>query len=128
MNVPIYDTDSAPQAERIINDSTVKLAIADNRERYDRLDSVIDNCPTLQRILMLDGNALGALEGLGVAVSDEEAGGADRVGGRGRPGHHRVHVRVHGHAEGRGADASQLPEHRARRGSRVCLFNGIVAG
>ena len=72
VNVPIYDTDSAPQAERIINDSTVKLAIADNRERYDRLDSVIDNCPTLQRILMLDGNALGALEGLGVAVSDEE--------------------------------------------------------
>ena len=72
VNVPIYDTDSAPQAERIINDSTVKLAIADNRERYDRLDSVIDNCPTLQRILMLDGNALGALEGLGVSVSDEE--------------------------------------------------------
>ena len=72
VNVPIYDTDSAPQAERIINDSAVKLAIADNRERYDRLDSVIDNCPTLQRILMLDGNALGALEGLGVAVSDEE--------------------------------------------------------
>ena len=72
VNVPIYDTDSAPQAERIINDSKVKLAIADNRERYDRLDSVIDNCPTLQRILMLDGNARGALEGLGVAVSDEE--------------------------------------------------------
>lgn len=72
VNVPIYDTDSAPQAERIINDSTVKLAIADNRERYDRLDSIIDNCPTLQRILMLDGNALGALEGLGVSVSDEE--------------------------------------------------------
>ena len=72
VNVPIYDTDSAPQAERIINDSTVKLAIADNRERYDRLDSILDNCPTLQRILMLDGNALGALEGLGVAVSDEE--------------------------------------------------------
>ena len=72
VNVPIYDTDSAPQAERIINDSTVKLAIADNRERYDRLDSVIDNCPTLQRILMLDGNSLGALEGLGVSVSDEE--------------------------------------------------------
>ena len=72
VNVPIYDTDSAPQAERIINDSAVKLAIADNRERYDRLDSIIDNCPTLQRILMLDGNALGALEGLGVSVSDEE--------------------------------------------------------
>lgn len=72
VNVPIYDTDSAAQAERILNDSSVKLAIADNQERYDRLDGVMDRCPALERLLMLDGNALGALEGLGVAVSDEE--------------------------------------------------------
>lgn len=72
VSVPIYDTDSAPQAQRIMNDSAVKLAFADNRERYDQLDSVKDHCPTLKQILMIDGNALGALEGLGVAVSDEE--------------------------------------------------------
>lgn len=72
VSVPIYDTDSAPQAQRIMNDSAVKLAFADNRERYDRLDSVKDHCPALKQILMIDGNALGALEGLGVAVSDEE--------------------------------------------------------
>ena len=72
VSVPIYDTDSAPQAQRIMNDSAVKLAFADNRECYDRLDSVKDHCPTLKQILMIDGNALGALEGLGVAVSDEE--------------------------------------------------------
>lgn len=72
VSAPIYDTDSAPQAQRIMNDSAVKLAFADNRERYDRLDSVKDHCPTLKQILMIDGNALGALEGLGVAVSDEE--------------------------------------------------------
>ena len=72
VSVPIYDTDSAPQAQRIMNDSAVKLAFADNRERYDRLDSVKDHCPTLKQILMIDGNALGALEGLGVAVPDEE--------------------------------------------------------
>ncbi|MDG5963375.1 AMP-dependent synthetase/ligase [Bifidobacterium breve] len=72
VSVPIYDTDSAPQAQRIMNDSAVKLAFADNRERYDRLDSVKDHCPTLKQILMIEGNALGALEGLGVAVSDEE--------------------------------------------------------
>ena len=72
VSVPIYDTDSAPQAQRIMNDSAVKLAFADNRERYDRLDSVKDHCPALKQILMLEGNALGALEGLGVAVSDEE--------------------------------------------------------
>ena len=72
VNVPIYDTDSAAQAERILNDSNVKLAIADDRERFDRLDSVIDHCPSLKHILMLDANAMGALEGLGVTVSDEE--------------------------------------------------------
>lgn len=71
-SVPIYDTDSAPQAQRIMNDSAVKLAFADNRERFDRLDSVKDHCPALKQILMIEGNALGALEGLGVAVSDEE--------------------------------------------------------
>lgn len=72
VSVPIYDTDSAPQAQRIMNDSAVKLAFADNRERFDRLDSVKDHCPALKQILMIEGNALGALEGLGVAVSDEE--------------------------------------------------------
>ncbi|KAB8288754.1 AMP-binding protein [Bifidobacterium ramosum] len=72
VNVPIYDTDSAAQAERILNDSAVKLAIADDRERFDRLDSVKDHCPALQQILMMDGNALGALQGFGVTVSDEE--------------------------------------------------------
>ena len=72
VSVLIYDTDSAPQAQRIMNDSVVKLAFADNRERFDRLDSVKDHCPALKQILMIEGNALGALEGLGVAVSDEE--------------------------------------------------------
>uniref|UniRef100_UPI00359C6F3E AMP-dependent synthetase/ligase n=1 Tax=Bifidobacterium longum TaxID=216816 RepID=UPI00359C6F3E len=75
VSVPIYDTDSAPQAQRIMNDSAVKLAFADNRERFDRLDSVKDHCPALKQILMIEGNALGALEGLGVAVSDEELNG-----------------------------------------------------
>ena len=72
VSVPIYDTDSAPQAQRIMNDAAVKLAFADNRERFDRLDSVKDHCPALKQILMIEGNALGALEGLGVTVSDEE--------------------------------------------------------
>lgn len=72
VSVPIYDTDSAPQAQRIMNDSAVKLAFADNRDRFDRLDSVKNHCPALKQILMIEGNALDALEGLGVAVSDEE--------------------------------------------------------
>lgn len=72
VTVPIYDTDSAAQAQRILNDSNVRLAVTDNRERFGRLDSVLDACPSLERILMLDENALGALEGIGIMVSDEE--------------------------------------------------------
>ena len=72
VNVPIYDTDSAAQARRILCDSAVTIAIADNQERFHRLYSVMDDCPDLRRILMLDSNALGALEGLGVTISDEE--------------------------------------------------------
>lgn len=72
VSVPIYDTDSASQAQRIMNDADVVLAVADDRTRFDRLDSVKDHCPKLKQILMIDGNALGALEGFGVTVSDEE--------------------------------------------------------
>ena len=72
VSVPIYDTDSAAQAQRILNDSDVKLAIADDEERFHRLYTVMDQCPALRRILMLDNNAIGALQGLGASVSDIE--------------------------------------------------------
>ncbi|PLS30695.1 AMP-binding protein [Bifidobacterium margollesii] len=72
VSVPIYDTDSAMQARNILCDSSVTIAIADNQERFHRLYSVMDDCPDLRRILMLDSNALGALEGVGVTVTDEE--------------------------------------------------------
>lgn len=72
VTVPIYDTDSAIQAQQILNDADVKLAIADNQERFDRLDSVFDACSSLERILMLDAHAINALEGMGVMISDEE--------------------------------------------------------
>ena len=73
VSVPIYDTDSAPQAQRIMNDSAVKLAFADNRERFDRLDSVKDHCPALKQILMIEGNALGALEELDERIASVRA-------------------------------------------------------
>ena len=41
---------------------------------------------------MIEGNALGALEGLGVAVSDEELNERVATVRTGRPGHHRVHL------------------------------------
>jgi len=72
VSVPIYDTDSAAQAKRILIDSDVKLAIADDEERFHRLYTVMNDCPSLRRILMLDNNALGALQGLGASITDIE--------------------------------------------------------
>mgnify|MGYP003002735273 CR=1 FL=1 len=109
VSVPIYDTDSAPQAQRIMNDSAVKLAFADNRERFDRLDSVKDHCPALKQILMIEGNALGALEGLGVA------GRAYRVGACRRSGHHRLHFGLHRQPEGCRTDPQELRVHHHLR-------------
>ena len=113
VSVPIYDTDSAPQAQRIMNDSAVKLAFADNRERFDRLDSVKDHCPALKQILMIEGNALGALEGLGVAVSDEERARGPRA--RRRSGHHRLHFGLHRQPEGCRTDPQELRVHHHLR-------------
>ncbi|MDY3126482.1 AMP-dependent synthetase/ligase [Bifidobacterium mongoliense] len=78
VSVPIYDTDSAAQAERIINDAQVKLVFVDDRERYNRVAGIADHCPSLTRTLMFDANALGVLEGLGVAVSDGDL--TERIG------------------------------------------------
>ena len=75
VSVPIYDTDSAQQAKRILIDSDVKLAIADNETRFHRLYTVMDDCPSLRRILMLDNNAMGALQGLGASITDKELDG-----------------------------------------------------
>ena len=72
VNVPIYDTDSAAQAQRIINDATVCVAFADTQERFNKLASVRKACPSLRQILMIDANAMGVLEGLGVTVSDTQ--------------------------------------------------------
>ncbi len=49
---------------------------------------------------MLDANAMGALEGLGVTVSDEELD--ERIASMQcrRSGHHRVHVRFHARPKG----------------------------
>lgn len=119
VNVPIYDTDSAAQAERILNDSDVKLAIADNRERFDRLDSVIDRCPSLKHILMLDSNAMGRVGRFGRHRVRRGAGSAHRFGACRRSGHHRVHVRFDGSSKGCRAFAPQFHIDHARGQSGV---------
>ena len=118
VNVPIYDTDSAAQAERILNDSDVKLAIADNRERFDRLDSVIDRCPSLKHILMLDSNAWARWK---VWASPCPTRSWKRASIRCMQTicHHRVHVRFDGSSKGCRAFAPQFHIDHARGQSGV---------
>jgi len=111
VSVPIYDTDSAPQAQRIMNDSAVKLAFADNRERFDRLDSVKDHCPALKQILMIEGNALGALEGCFGRGTERARGHRARR----RSGHHRLHFGLHRQPEGCRTDPQELRVHHHLR-------------
>ena len=90
VSVPIYDTDSAPQAQRIMNDSVVKLAFADNRERFDRLGQGPLPC------LEADSHDRGQRAGrFGRPRRDRFGRGTERARGHrahGRPGHHRVHL------------------------------------
>ena len=86
VNVPIYDTDSAAQAERILNDSLpVSEAYSDARRQCH-----------------------GRAGGIGRHRVRRRAGRAYRVGACRRSGHHRVHVRFHGGTEGCRAVASQF--------------------
>ncbi len=62
---------------------------------------MIDHCPNLQHILMLDSNAMGALEGMGVTVSDEELESRITSVKADDLAHHRIHLRFHGGSEGR---------------------------
>lgn len=63
MDVPIYGTNSAAEAEYIINDAGVKLVFAGNQEQYDRVVEVFDNCETLKKIVAFDRRIKLTLEG-----------------------------------------------------------------
>lgn len=72
VSVPIYETDAASQVVHICNDSNVKMIVCDNRERFDRIDAISDQCPSLEHMFMFDHNALQAFEALGARICDNE--------------------------------------------------------
>lgn len=54
--VPIYETDSPAQIKHIVNDSVVKFLIAENDEQLHKIDSIADECPTLEETFVMDSD------------------------------------------------------------------------
>ncbi|BAR06790.1 long-chain-fatty-acid--CoA ligase [Scardovia inopinata] len=54
--VPIYETDSPAQIKHIVNDSAVKFLIAENDEQLHKIDSIADECPTLEETFVMDSD------------------------------------------------------------------------
>jgi long-chain acyl-CoA synthetase len=63
VSVPIYATNTARQAQFIVNDAELSVVFAGRQEQYDKLVSLRSEMPQLQRIVVFDGAA--ALTGEG---------------------------------------------------------------
>ncbi|MDD3852464.1 MAG: AMP-binding protein, partial [Syntrophomonadaceae bacterium] len=56
VSVPIYATNSAEEAEHIINDAEIKIIFVGNQEQYNRSKKVIANNAYLKKIVAFDRN------------------------------------------------------------------------
>ena len=113
LTVPVYETNSASQVSWIFNDSKVTLAIAEDDGQRDKIESVRDEVPTLRNVFVIEAGGLNAIKTYGESVTDAEFWEykeashqklADIVG----TFHHRLHIRLYRHPEGRGTDPPQL--------------------
>ncbi|STO54860.1 long chain fatty acid CoA ligase [Canicola haemoglobinophilus] len=53
ITVPIYATNTAQQAEFIINNADMKILFVGDQEQFDQSISIIENCPQLQKIVAM---------------------------------------------------------------------------
>jgi len=72
VTVPIYETDSPAQIKSICSDSTISYIFAEDDEQRDKVDSIMDEAPTLKGVLVIQLGAIDAMVELGRGVSDEE--------------------------------------------------------
>jgi len=54
VDVPVYGTNSAEEAEYIINDAGIKLIFVGDQEQYDKVAEVFKKCRTLEKIIAFD--------------------------------------------------------------------------
>ena len=52
--VPVYPTSTAPQVEYIVQDAGIRVLFVGEQAEYDRALSLMESCPTLERLIALD--------------------------------------------------------------------------
>ena len=75
--VPIYQTSSAEEARHVLSDSGAKLVFCENAEMVEKVEEIREDCPDLQHIVSIEGDAEGTttLDGLteqGEDLDDEQ--------------------------------------------------------
>lgn len=81
IDVPIYVTLTPDAVRYILEDSASKVLFIHDQATYDRIGSVVGNCPSLEHIVVFDGRdtqdlrmiSLSELESLGKALQDDPA-------------------------------------------------------
>ena len=54
---PIYQTSSADEARHVLSDSGAKLCFCENAEIVEKVQEVRDDCPDLQHLVVIEGDA-----------------------------------------------------------------------
>ena len=70
--VPVYETSSAEQVQWILSDSGAKAAVVETAAHAATVESVRDDLPGLDEVLVIDEGALDALRERGRSVSDAD--------------------------------------------------------
>lgn len=68
----IYDTDSAEQIRNIVNNSDARLLIVETTDMRDEADGLVEECPSLERVITIETGGLDEIKAYGASVSDEE--------------------------------------------------------
>ena len=100
----VYDTDSAEQIRNIVNNSDARLLIVQDTDMREKADGSVEECPSLEHIITIETGGLDEIKAYGAGISDEELD--ERIDSVKKTDLvlHRVHLRFHGRAEGRGND------------------------
>ncbi len=80
--VPIYPTNSADECAWVIGDSGAKVVIAENAQQAEKVQSIRDEVPALEQIVLIDGDG-GALPTLESVAAAGAGGDADELARRG---------------------------------------------
>jgi long-chain acyl-CoA synthetase len=82
IDVPIYTTLAPNAVAYIVNDSGSRVLFLEDREAYDRLSSILSDCPTVEKVVIFEGVepdggnvlTLSALEAAGERLRAERSG------------------------------------------------------